>query len=232
MEKLWAVLQTERARGFLAVVGWVLAIWIAPMPETHPFFSAVASFAAIVFTALLFWPEIRSLRVTYNQQTRNESPIWLYLFACVSLVAVVLSGVKLYWSQKNRPQRMTASDFSSLYLQGKRLYLADLVGPDNMIEGRTFEDCWIYGPAVIVAATGTDLSENHFDADADTTYITVAKATAGGNSGLILIRDCKFRHCTFFRVSIAGTAEMNAQWKAENYGTGTDHPHEIGPPLL
>ena len=79
----------------------------------------------------------------------------------------------------------------------------------NLIEGKTFIDCRIEGPAVFLAAGGCD-----FDAcdmgwsGGDIRNLLLAPVGPEKVIGAIAFRNCTFRRCNFFAVGFTGAPEF------------------------
>ncbi|MDO8433319.1 MAG: hypothetical protein Q7S58_13005 [Candidatus Binatus sp.] len=201
-------LATERARAAISFAVWCLTLWLGVVMPTHPYTQAIVILLPIVFTLLLFWPELSRLRVTYDQKTRNESPAWLYLFSLACLLAIIVSGYRLYENLQNQPRLLSADEKSQSHLEGKRFYITELIGPPRaegfaVIEGWTFEDCWIYGPVVLAGLGENDIQHNIFVGDFDNIF-TVTEVGAAP-VGVIWLKDCRFRRCHFVAISILAT---------------------------
>jgi len=79
----------------------------------------------------------------------------------------------------------------------------------NLIENRTFVDCRIEGPAVLLAAGGCE-----FDAcdmgwsGGDIRNLLLAPVGPEKVIGAIAFRNCAFRRCSFFAVGFTGAPEF------------------------
>jgi hypothetical protein len=226
------LLATERARAVGAFAVWCFTLWLGAVIPTHPITEAIIPLLPIAATALLFWPEIARLRITYNQKTRNESPAWLYIFALASVLAVTISGVNLYHNLQNQPRTLSLDECAESYISGKHFRIADLADGNNTIEGRTIENCWLYGPAVIMMMDEVSLVHSTFEEATAHQFIVASEGSAGAGTGVIILRDCKINHCRLYNISVVGNAQNVSAWKANNTGAGTDHPnvHAEGAP--
>jgi hypothetical protein len=218
-------LRRERTRGGLGFLAFAGSLFVSTLTNVHPTAAIVIVLVAIIWNVFLFWPEISSLKIVYSERARTESPVWLYIFALASLGAFVCIVILTYYNITESPRRLSAGEFANSNLVGKRLYITDLVDSENVIEGRTFEDCWIYGPAVL-SMVGGDMMKNTFEGTSAGTFVTVSAGMAGNGTGIVLLKDCRFRRCKFINVSIAGNAALVTQWKENNTGAGTNHPNE------
>ncbi|PLS84678.1 MAG: hypothetical protein CYG60_16645, partial [Actinobacteria bacterium] len=104
----------------------------------------------------------------------------------------------------------------SRYLKGASFHIADLVRNETRIRGWTFEDCTIYGPAVIATLAGTLIHEPTWTAE-NVDYV-LWDAHGGEDrrwEGLIGLQDCAFRRCTFVRIGILVKPEEAERIRAQ-----------------
>ncbi|MFV2053609.1 hypothetical protein [Aliiroseovarius sp. YM-037] len=136
-------------------------------------------------------------------------------FAPLSWVVAGFSGLIIYavavFIYGTGQQRSVRSRYDAKFMQeaggvdplarvfeGKRIYLNDFVLPSNpQVIGKTFVDCEIVGP-----------SNMYFEADNSIDDVKPGLVDAVSLSGErqffngILFRNCKFRGCTFHRVTL------------------------------
>jgi hypothetical protein len=111
----------------------------------------------------------------------------------------------------------TAAQLTGSFIRGQQFRIA-ILEHNKEIYDRTFEDCIIYGPAVLAFAEYADAK--------DCIYVTVSPASklwwtidferdktpiAEMPAGVIVARKCIFKRCTFIDVGFVG----NAEWVAE-----------------
>ena len=100
----------------------------------------------------------------------------------------------------------------AVFRQPRRIHILDYVEFDNqsraVIQDETFEHCDISGPAVLHFVGGANFFDRCvFESNKDSQFITVhpdQKAVAGG---VVVMRNCIFRKCTFKHTSIIGNKE-------------------------
>jgi hypothetical protein len=166
------------------------------------------------------------LKLTAPRNSVTESPLWLYLFGLASVGLLVFAFVHLYASSVHQPRRLTSTEFAQPYIGEKYFYLADLADANGVIIGRTFEDCWIYGPAVISVTGGpglelTSFEHNSFMAPgAGSLLIDWDKPLIA--SGVIKVSGCKFKRCHFLDVSLMGPSDVLNQIRRGEHGNITD----------
>jgi hypothetical protein len=84
------------------------------------------------------------------------------------------------------------------------VYLAELAREnDDVLEGFYFEGCRLKGPAVLLVEGEFNLSGNEIEGDPDAFLWPIASERERV-IGAILIKDSKFKGCTFSKVGLAG----------------------------
>ena len=97
---------------------------------------------------------------------------------------------------------------------GQRIWLPLLMhevilGGGSVIEGRTFIDCEIHGPAVMVPVAGCDFSGcNLGSADGDMRNLILEPNGASKITGCIPLRDCRFEGCRFISIGYTGSPDF------------------------
>jgi hypothetical protein len=216
MARWYDTLKSRRTRAAIAVLAYAFAVAVTFYTSRHPYAAFSAIVLAVVWNIYLFWPEIRLLRLTYPRNTQLESPVWLYLFGAAALGLVAYGGWRLYQLQTHSPAALAAEGFAEQYIQGKYLRIADLADADNVIEGRTFEDCHIYGPAVLFLLSYNDVGDSTFEGNMNHVFLPAAPgAMVGATGGVIGLKDCKFRRCRFQHITIVGSPEDIQKWRKE-----------------
>jgi hypothetical protein len=91
--------------------------------------------------------------------------------------------------------------------------LTDLVGDSDILDGRTFEECIIYGPAVVVPLDDVEISGSSFEGDANSMFWEIPESRQQV-VGAIGLRECAFRRCSFRKIGLAGSAAAIAHFRA------------------
>jgi len=132
-------------------------------------------------------------------------------FICLSflMLSVVLVSHSLYVNKS--PHLATPNELISTVLQNKVIRTADLAMQDFVVRSRTFEDCQIYGPAVIYGRR-CNFYGGHADGDSESSFIETSNRTV---NGVILFEDCVFRDCRFHKIGFIGTPDQVARWKSQ-----------------
>jgi hypothetical protein len=79
--------------------------------------------------------------------------------------------------------------------------IADLTVVDDVIEGVTFENCNIVGPAVIVFLGAVTMRHSGFDGDPEGTFWDTGEREH--ISGAVGLKDCTIVGCRFQRIGVA-----------------------------
>jgi len=101
---------------------------------------------------------------------------------------------------------------SGSYLRGLSVQLADLARDNPIIHDRTFEDCDLYGPA-IVFFEGCMCTECRYDA-ASAEDLCIVISEPRNLIGVIMFSRCVLRRCRFKNVGMIATPHDFAQLAA------------------
>jgi hypothetical protein len=215
-KNLMAMSRTRR--NWLAALGtiWVpVVITVSGITGFWPVFGVCA--AGVVWTIFLFRSDLTRITVDVPPDDRHQRPFWLILPGLAVLAFAVYPFVHLYKSIEHRPVGLTANEFAQPYLRGYSFRLVDLASSDHNIRNKTFEDCWIYGPAIMFAHD-TDFREDLFivttpyrEATADDFFIVIPEDTFV--SGAIFLDHCSFLRCRFVGVQMIGPSDFVDRWK-------------------
>lgn len=90
------------------------------------------------------------------------------------------------------------------------LYRANIqAGGGAVIEGRTFTDCFIEGPAVMLALEGVHFESTSFGPSGGDLRNMLFRPMSGRIAiGAIPMRNCTFRNCQFHTLGITGSDEL------------------------
>lgn len=86
--------------------------------------------------------------------------------------------------------------------------LADLTVREPRLDGYTFVNCQVIGPAVLAIGENVTLAHCHFEADVNAIFWVVDPAERPLVFGAIGLNNVTFSACTFQAVGFAGTAEL------------------------
>ena len=146
-----------------------------------------------------------------ESEFRRVSPIWTWI-AVVGVALLVFGSIRhlLRWRQ-TRVHKPTDEPL----FRHKRLRLADLVGPDSILRDQVFEDCDIYGPAIL-ASIGQGVGG--FDSctweapTAESILFEVPDGRVG--VGMMGVVNCVFKRCRFYKIGLMGPPAQIAAWRA------------------
>lgn len=138
-------------------------------------------------------------------------PVW---FGVALVVAAVVVLVITFWPWISRLRIGLAGEDTNVTLKAsfvshQNFRIVDAVDERGRLEGRTFEDCHIKGPAVLGLLDGIVMVETTFQTthpEMNDLYVEIE--TGRGYIGIIPVKDVAFRRCTFESVGIAGTSQM------------------------
>ncbi|AZH79446.1 hypothetical protein CSX12_13865 [Microbacterium sp. Y-01] len=85
--------------------------------------------------------------------------------------------------------------------------LADLAVTSDTIEGVTFRDCLVLGPAIVIPMSETSITNGVFTGDPEALFweLNPARELVIGAIGLV---SCEFDGCRFERVGFAGGVDV------------------------
>lgn len=210
--------QSRSARGVFSFSGWCIAVAVSFWTSNHPWATFWTCALSLLWPMYLFGPEIKKLKLTRGKNDIVESPVWLYLFGVASVVLGLFAIYHLWDANRSLPEILTDAEMAQPYIHGKFLTLSQFVNTDNRIEGRTFEDCSIYGPLVMTADKASSIVNCDFNAIQDQVFLESEKALIGRGTGIVMLKDCKFRRCRFYNVSFIAPKSVVDHWRADNPG--------------
>jgi hypothetical protein len=142
---------------------------------------------------------------------------WIVAGFCGMIIWAVVR-VLLSWAYRVRVQAKYNERFIEhggnynpldLIFEKKRIYLNDFALPSHpLIEGKTFVDCDIIGPANIYWHFGNQA----FPIRAPIIDAICLDPEAKFNNGFIF-QNCIFRNCSFQRITVFGGTEFYPDWK-------------------
>ncbi len=104
----------------------------------------------------------------------------------------------------------TATDISGGHFALFDLYRANIqAGGGAVIEGRTFSDCYIEGPAVMLVLDGNQFDGTNFGPTGGDVRTMLFRPLSGKLAiGAIPVRNCIFRNCQFHTLGITGSDDL------------------------
>ncbi len=88
--------------------------------------------------------------------------------------------------------------------------IAELTVTSFILEGLTFQNCRIVGPAVLIPQGGVQIAHCSWDAPGVDAIFWEIPPERTQIVGGVVVKDCTFSKCTFQMVGIAGGAEMRS----------------------
>ena len=134
--------------------------------------------------------------------------VFLFLWNQIALRRQLrLSGSSTQKQDDGEPEREVVTDaarLSATYVQGLPFRLVDIPRVRGIVDSRTFENCTIYGPAVIVIFGGS-LTSCVFDTADGAPASLLWRASQTTVVGAIGLRNCTFRNCRFKGRGVGGS---------------------------
>ena len=109
-------------------------------------------------------------------------------------------------------------DRNALYFSNQTIRLADLLGEELTIQGRTFDHCTLVGPCVIIPIGSTILTGSSFEGPLEHVLIRVPDYV--GKVGVIPLNDCILRGCRFRKVGVLAPPVVAARFEAATRSPG------------
>ena len=101
------------------------------------------------------------------------------------------------------------------YLVKEYVYIADLALKEAIVRGWTFEECEIYGPAIIATLGNTIIDNPTWIANSMDDVIWEVSENRVDHIGVIGLDGCRFLDCTFVRVGYLTTPVAASRMKRE-----------------
>lgn len=98
------------------------------------------------------------------------------------------------------------------YIDHRSFRMVDLASDYDLIEDKIFEDCTIYGPALIVPVNNMVFESNTFEGTPDALFWVIPDEQ-DRVIGAIGLNNCTFRRCIFRRIGIAGKRDVIERFK-------------------
>ena len=121
----------------------------------------------------------------------------------VVLCGIAISVGQFYFSESKKLNFATPDELTASILQNKNIRIGDLTREESVIRGKTFENCHIYGPAIIGLQDCILSSVNKFtEIDVNGVFIETTNKTV---SGAIGFDACVIKNCVFHKISFIGS---------------------------
>lgn len=107
---------------------------------------------------------------------------------------------------------LTAKSFENVALSLVDLHRTCLRSGEAVISGRTFTNCRVEGPAVMLALGGVTFDATDFGyTSGDIRNIVLFPASPTSVIGAIPVKDCVFKGCSFYALGFTGSPTFTDQ---------------------
>jgi 4-amino-4-deoxy-L-arabinose transferase-like glycosyltransferase len=114
----------------------------------------------------------------------------------------------LYYKESKQLNFAVPAELTSSLIQNKDIHISDLVRDNFMISNKTFENCNLYGPAVITFVNNVWMNDSSFMAAVPDPNNDFFMETSSENLlGVIVFDNCIFRNCKLYKIGIIGNHE-------------------------
>lgn len=112
--------------------------------------------------------------------------------------------------QAPREMDPRATAFTGVHFSLYDLHRANIqAGGQGVLEGRTFTDCRIEGPAVMLVLEGVHFDGTHFGSTGGDLRNMLFRPMSGVMAiGAIPVRNCTFTNCQFITLGITGNDDL------------------------
>lgn len=160
------------------------------------------------FVALLLYPQWEDkMKSKLLLKARKYAILILMGFI---LISVVLTSHQLY--KNKQPNFATPDELIQLTLRDRDIRLADLTREDFTIRNKTFDNCHIYGPAVIYPKNLILMGKMSTGANYESGFIATTNKTI---SGAVVLEGCVMKDCALYKISFIGSPEQIADIKVK-----------------
>lgn len=213
---------------FLAVPAILVVLYVRSDAEAMIRMLEAAGVASVIL-AYLIWALIR-------MEPELEPARRRFLLSALSLAGVSLLGFGRLSAPKKEPA--TPEELTQTFIHGRVVRIGDVTGSKDVIKGKIFEECDIYGPAILVVGDDPNtlpsgLIENSFDAAGRSfeEIVIGIQYDADWPLGGIMLEDCQFKRCNFHLVGFAVPASKADQFRFDLACRGWEGINPSSPPI-
>jgi hypothetical protein len=174
--------------------------------------NSIATWIGIVGLILFFLPLWEGKMKNFLEKYRK--PYALYVFPWFIVISVIFASYSMYENQQQKINALTIAqkkqDFAtpdalnSKTFDDMNIRIADLARENFIIKSKTFENCHIYGPAVIYL-NGAIITKCIFaEVTPEGAFIESPNERL---SGVITLENCILTNCVLHKISIIGTSD-------------------------
>lgn len=139
----------------------------------------------------------------------SKDSIWKSFVIPFLIIAFCATSLFVWHFYNKEPKQLnfaTPDSLTSPVLRNMDIRISDLVREDFTIRNKTFENCRIYGPAIITLTSGNVISHNKFmEVDIEGTFIVT---TNNAILNAIALEGCIITNCTLHKISFIGNSEQ------------------------
>lgn len=131
-------------------------------------------------------------------------------------LAIQTGKLKAHFARQPLPTiQLSNEEVRTRHLKNTAFQIALFVPDGSEINGWTFEDCVVYGPAILDSTSGTYIEEPSWGTSDLEYFLKVIEEPAYLGAGAIHLRNCTFRRCLFVHIQLFATPEQAERIKLE-----------------
>lgn len=131
-------------------------------------------------------------------------------------LAVQTAKIKAHFARQLLPiVEIPAQAAQTRHLKNTAFQIALFVSDGSTINGWTFEDCVVYGPAILDSTHGTYVEKPSWGTSDLEYFLKVVEEPAYLGTGVIRLKNCTFRRCLFVHTKLFATPEQVERIKME-----------------
>ncbi len=123
----------------------------------------------------------------------------------VVLCGIVVSVGQSYLIESKQLNFATPDALSSPLLQNMNVRINDLTRENFIIRNKTFENCHIYGPAIIICSDCVIVKNSFEEVIPEGAFIETTNTTI---SGAVSLEHCILKNCVLHKISMIGNPEQ------------------------
>jgi len=170
---------------------------------------SILTYVGILSYVYLFFPKFEGKMKGKLSTIRHHK---LNILLCFLLASAILTSYNLYENKK--PNFATPDQLLTSTYSGMQIRVADLTRENLFIRGKVFENCDLYGPAVVYfdSSNVVDISIDLSDAPIDDILISTSNV---GLSGVVGFQNCVLKNVRLIHIGIIGTPDFIQALKAK-----------------
>jgi hypothetical protein len=131
---------------------------------------------------------------------------FLKSFVIPSVIVTFCAASLFIYHTYSKPNFATPDELIASHLIKKDIRINDLTREESVIRNKTFDDCHIYGPALIMlkSCLYEKIAFTEFGDDPNAIFV---ETTTNPVSGAIVFDTCVMKNCTFHKIGFLGSSE-------------------------